>query len=44
MKGKEKGAVEDEMVDSMNMNLSDLREIVDNRGAWHTIVHGVAKR
>ena len=28
---------------SMDVNLSKLREIVKDRGAWHTAVHGVAK-
>ena len=28
---------------SMNMNLSQLQEIVTDRGAWHAVVHGVAK-
>ena len=37
----EKAAVED--TDSMDMNLSKLREIVENRGAWRATVHGVAK-
>ena len=31
------------MVDSMDRNLSKLREIVANRGAWYDVVHGVAK-
>ena len=37
---------EDEMVsitNSMDMNLSKLREIVKDRGAWHAAVHGGAK-
>ena len=29
--------------DSMNMNLSKLQEIVEDRGTWHAAVHGVAK-
>ena len=29
--------------DSMNMNLSKLWEIVEDRGPWHTAVHGVLK-
>ena len=31
----------DGITDSMNMNLSKLREIVKDREAWHAIVHGV---
>ena len=31
------------ITNSMDMNLSKLQEIVENRGAWHAIVHGVAK-
>ena len=31
------------ITDSMDMNLSKLREIVKDRGTWHTAVHGVAK-
>ena len=31
------------IIHSMNMKLSILREIVENRGAWHAAVHGVAK-
>ena len=27
----------------MDMNLSKLRKIVKDRGAWHAAVHGVAK-
>ena len=30
-------------IDSMNMRLSKLREIVKDREAWHTGVHGVTK-
>ena len=29
--------------DSMDMNLSELQEIVEDRGAWHAAVHRVAK-
>ena len=32
----------DSITDSMDMNLSKLWEIVEDRGAWHTVVHGVA--
>ena len=42
---------EDEMVgwhhqpsmDSMNMGLGGLRELVMDREAWHAVVHGVTK-
>ena len=33
----------DSITDSMNMNLSKLQEIVEDRGAWQAIVHGVPK-
>ena len=33
----------DGITDSMNMNLSELRELVMNRGAWRAAIHGVAK-
>ena len=34
----------DSLTDSMDKNLSNLREIVEDRGAWHAAVHGVTKR
>ena len=33
----------DSISDSVDMNLSKLQEIVKDRGAWHAIVHRVAK-
>ena len=31
------------IIDSMDMSLGKLRELVMNRGAWHAAVHGVTK-
>ena len=31
------------ITDSMDMGLSNLRELVMNREAWRTAIHGVAK-
>ena len=33
----------DSITDSMDMNLSKLQEIVEDRGVWHAAVHGVTK-
>ena len=33
----------DGITDSMEMNLSKLQEVVKDREAWYTAVHGVAK-
>ena len=33
----------DGSIDSMDMNLSKLREMVKDRGAWNATVHGVEK-
>ena len=33
----------DSMIDSMDMNLSKLQEIVKDREPWHAAIHGVAK-
>ncbi len=33
----------DDIIDSMDMSLSKLREIVKDREAWHAAVHGVTK-
>ena len=33
----------DGITDSMNVSLSELQEMVKDRGAWHAAVHGVTK-
>ena len=33
----------DSITNSMDMNLSQLLEIVEDKGAWHATVHEVAK-
>ena len=33
----------DSITDSVDMNLSKFSEILKDRGAWHAVVHGVAK-
>ena len=33
----------DVIIDSMDMSLSKLRELVMNREAWHAVIHGVTK-
>ena len=33
----------DGITDSMDVSLSELRELVMDRDAWHTAIHGFAK-
>ena len=41
--GRDWGQEEKGMNDLMNMSLSELRELVMDREAWHAAIHGVAK-
>ena len=42
-RGRQKTSWLDSIGDSVDMNLSKLREMVKNREAWHAAVHGVTK-
>ena len=40
---RRRGQQMDGITDSMDASLSELREMVINREAWHATIHGVAK-
>ena len=40
-RGRQRMRWQDGITDSMDRNLSELRELVTDREAWHTVIHGV---
>ena len=42
-RGQQKVRWLDDIIDSMDMSLSKLQEIVKDQEAWHAVVHGVTK-
>ena len=42
-RGHQRMRLPDGIIDAMNMNLGKLQEVVRDKEAWHTVVHGVTR-
>ena len=42
-RGRQRMRLLDDIIDSMDMSLSKLRELVMDREAWRAVIHGVTK-